>query len=238
MHLVTCLLVSWCLAVRQAHHTEQRRSAERLVVSEVKPSRRSGKKIGVKDMKRSVVIMACVSLMLGIVGCQQNAQSPKGPSKANVAAGGGEFPKSLAGTWECAEEGLEIVLEPNGVIASAIMPFGKLQMRSGETIEINRPEVKYKAVFEAGAWSVNYEPATGELTVELSLAHYRAEIADNVLEGETRDIFSGKVSQDAGIWEAEWFSFHTAKDLDFLAMDPTNSTMPDVIFRKTASFHH
>jgi len=194
-------------------------------------------KFGVKIMKQLIVLSAVVILLSALAGCQQNVQSPKEPSKV-VIAGGGEFPKSLAGTWLCDEQGLEIILKPNGAIASAIMPFGKLKMRSGETIKVNRPGVKYKAVFQAGVWSVNYEPATGVLTVELSLAHYRTEMIDTVLEGETRDIFTGKVSQDTGIWQAEWFSFHTAKDeLDsgLPAMDPNNNPMPDVIFRKTAS---
>ena len=189
-------------------------------------------------MRQLIVLSAVVIILLsGLTGCQQNAQSPDVPSKVNVA-GGGEFPKSLAGTWLCEEQGLEIVLEPNGTIASAIMPFGKLKMRSGETIKINRPEVKDKGVFQAGPWSVNYEPASGELTVELSLKSYRAQIAGIVLEGETRDIFTGKVSQDTGVWQAEWFSFHTSNDelsSGLPAIDPNNSPMPDVIFRKTAS---
>ncbi len=186
-------------------------------------------------MKRLLVLFClCVVCLSYICGCRNN-RSPAKPAQKppDIAV----FPPELAGTWECNEQGLEIVLEPNGVVASAIIPFGELNMRPGEKIEIKRPEVGYRGVFQAGPYTVDYDLATRELTVDLSLEHYRAEMPGAIFEGNTRDIFIGKVSRDGTTWEAEWFSFHIMKDPNSpeIKADPNNSPMPPVFFRKKTS---
>jgi hypothetical protein len=180
-------------------------------------------------MKKIWFILVCLSTAaLTLTGC--------GGSGNNVGQEG-QFPEFLAGTWGCDERGLEIVIEPNGAIASAIMPFGFLKMRPEETVEINKPDVNFYSVFQAGPFTANYKPETRELTVDISLKHYRAEVPDtNVMEGETWDVFSGKVLRDGTTWEAEWFAFfHDANDLDLPTIDPNNTPPTTLIFRKVVS---
>ena len=196
-------------------------------------------------MKKIWFMLVCLSAAaLILTGC--NGGSGNDGVKAEAQNKGvkaavqkeGQFPKFLAGTWNCYEQGLEIVIEPNGAVASAVIPFGLLRMRSEETIEINKPDVNYHGVFQAGPFIAGYKPETQELTVDISLKHYRAEIPDAnvIMEGETWDVFSGKVSQDGTTWEADWFVFHSMKDTNDLPMiDPNNTPPTTLIFLKTAS---
>jgi hypothetical protein len=197
-------------------------------------------------MRKIWFVLVCVSAAaLTLAGCEggsgkEGVKKAEAQNKDVKAAVGkdNQLPKFLAGTWNCYEQGLEIVIEPNGAVASVIMPFGRLKMRSEETVEVNKPDVNFYSVFQAGPFTAGYKPETRELTVDISLKHYRAEILDvNVMmEGEAWDTFSGKVSQDGTTWEADWFAyFHDAKELDLPATDPNNSPMPTLIFIKTVS---
>jgi|GEM_PF-1123560 len=200
---------------------------------------------GAAYMKKIWFVLVCLSAAaLSLTGCGGSgndgvkAETQNKDVKAAVQKEN-QFPEFLAGTWNCYAQGLEIVIEPNGAVASAVMPFGLLKMRSEEIVEVNKPDVNFYGVFQAGPFTAGYKPETRELTVDISLKHYRADIPDAnmIMEGEAWDIFSGKVSQDGTTWEAEWFSyFHDAKELDLPpTTDPNNNPMPSLIFVKTVS---
>lgn len=193
-------------------------------------------------MKRLTVLSVCAAILLGLTGCRggsSNGSIEAGTSNKNADAAV-EVPEVLAGTWKCAEEKLEIVLEPNGTISSAVAPFGKLKMRPGETVEVNNVDIAYRGVFKAGTWNVFYAPAERELTVELPLEHYRVEINGQVLEGKSSDILTGKVSEDGKTWQADWFAFPeyyvTAGVYKNYKMpsDSNDSFVSTLIFHKTA----
>ena len=150
-------------------------------------------------MKKIWFMLVCLSAAaLTLSGC--------GGSGNNVEKGS-QFPKFLAGTWECNEGKLEIVFEPNGAISSAVMPLGRTKMGPDERVDFNNVELGSSGFFKAGPFTADYKPATRELKVELSLEHYRTEMADGgIIEGESTDILIGKVSQDGSTWKADWYA--------------------------------
>jgi len=64
-----------------------------------------------------------------------------------------------------------------------------------------------KGVFEPGEWRVHYAPAARDLTVEISLKNFYAELGEAVLKGKSLDIFAGPISQDGHVWQVDWTSF-------------------------------
>ncbi|MGD0596444.1 MAG: hypothetical protein ABSA64_02850 [Sedimentisphaerales bacterium] len=152
-------------------------------------------------MKKIWFMLVCLSAAaLSLTGC--------GGSGNNVGQEN-QFPKFLAGTWDCNDnnEGLVIVFEPNGAIASAVEPFGKPKMGPGERVDFNNVKTGGKGFYEAGLFTADYKPATRELKVELTIERYRVETEDGgVIEGKSTDILIGKVSKNGKIWQAEWYA--------------------------------
>jgi hypothetical protein len=152
-------------------------------------------------MKKVWFVLVCVSAAaLTLTGCDGGsgnkgvkaeaqregvkAETQKEDVKAAVQKED-QFPEFLAGKWDCNEQGLEIVIEPNGAVASMIMPFGKIKMKPEETVEINKPEINFYSIFQAGPFIAGYKLKTRELTVDISLKHFRAEMPGvDVMEGE------------------------------------------------------
>jgi hypothetical protein len=189
-------------------------------------------------MKQLMVFLGFVLLLFG--GCQKVSQNK---SDIDVTVeGGGEFPKSLAGTWKCEWAGLEIGFKPDGTISSAVIPIGMPRMGPNETIEFNNPETGGKGFFQTGPMLTYYTPSKRELTAKLYLKRYRIELEDGgVIEGNSEDIFTGKVSEDGKEWKADWFEFpeyyitaEAYKNFE-IPFDPNESFQDTLIFQKAAS---
>jgi len=193
-------------------------------------------------MKQLVVLLGFVLLTVG--GCQEVSQTKSGVEV--VTEDNGEFPEFLAGTWKCDGQVIEVVFEPNGIISSAVMPLGEERMKPDEMVEFNNVDVNNvgaKGFFKAGRrWAVHYAPASRELEVELSLEQYRVEMAGGeIIEGKSRDVFAGKVSDDGNTWQADWFAFpeyyvitDTNKNSK-LPVDINDNPVATLIFRKVTS---
>lgn len=159
-------------------------------------------------MKKIWFILVCLSAAaLTLTGCDSSGGS---------AGTGGQFPKFLAGTWDCndvnggAGVNLEIVIEPNGTIASANTPLGTPILRSGERVDFNnvtKGGKGGKGFYKAGLFIAEYKPATRELKVELPIENYHIETVDEaVVEGNSTEILIGKVSKDGKTWQADVYS--------------------------------
>ena len=154
-------------------------------------------------MKQLVIFLGSSIFILGLMGCQGLSQADLPKSDVDVIVEGGEeFPETLAGTWKANEQGWEIVFEPNGVISSAVHTLGRIRMKPNQVTKMPM-KGQGEGVFECGVWTVYYKPDNRELTVEIVVENFRAELGSGLLEGSSLDVFIGPVSEDGNTWWAE-----------------------------------
>ena len=193
-----------------------------------------------QKIKNFSFVIIIVSILLHLDGCGEPV------SKKNVEVvieDGGEFPQSLAGKWKVVksskwkvgENSWEIVLEPDGMISSAVVSPGHVRITPGKPKTILRDNNK-KSVYEPGIWTVQYSPQSRELTVEINMDHIQLNLGKVILDGKTTDIFTGQVSEDGKTWETEWFSFPeyiaTTQKRGDITFAPTNSIGAILTFQK------
>jgi hypothetical protein len=145
-------------------------------------------------------------LLLG--GCQEFGRSKSAVEV--IIEGGGEFPPSLVGKWKanCSYCYWQFVFEPDGIISSAVINMGAVEMTPGKVTEFPTVYDLYggKGIFEPGQWSVQYSPDSRELSVEVVM-HFYQDMGAAALEGSTTDILVGPVSENGQLWNADWFTF-------------------------------
>ena len=59
--------------------------------------------------------------------------------------------------------------------------------------------------FETGECPVVFNPETGELSVEINVKKLMIPFIDDKLEGHVQHTFTGFISEDSTIWDADWF---------------------------------
>ncbi len=161
-------------------------------------------------MKRILILLCCVFFCLILAGCQ-NARK-QGSGVEVIIEGDGKFPEFLVGTWRANKDNWEFVFEADGTISSAVISLGRVEIRPGQITTI--PTKKGgKGVFEPGQWLVHYAPAERQLTVKISLEHFRMEMGGQAIEGKDTNIFAGKVDEDGTWWNFVYtFQIESGKD--------------------------
>ncbi len=151
-------------------------------------------------MKQLLMRVSCLLMLLSFLGCQ-------GSNRTEVTvAGGGAFPESFAGRWKADKGGWEIVFGRDGTISSAVISFGRREVRPGRTTTMPLKRGG-EGFLEADVWTVDYEPVSKELAVEIKIKAYRMEMGGNIIRGKLKDLLIGWVSEDGKSWQTEWFSF-------------------------------
>lgn len=153
-------------------------------------------------MKRLLVLLGCVVLLLS--GCQGFSRDKKKPVEV-IIEDGGEFPQFLVGRWKNDKYRWQFVFEPDGVISSAVINMGEVEIIPGQTTTLPT-RGGGKAIFKPGLWMVQYDPQFRDLTVEIVMDYIHFEMGPDLLEGKAKDVFIGEVSQDGKTWRADWFS--------------------------------
>jgi hypothetical protein len=163
-------------------------------------------------MKRLIVLFGCVFLLLG--GCQELGRNNSGVEV--FVKDGGEFPSSLAGRWK-ARNDWQLVFEPNGIISSAIVPITVVEIRPNQTTRVQgrKGEPGY---FEAGNFTVYYNPEDRELSVDIKIKQVYLEMG-GILKGPWEYLVIGNILEDGKTWQADVF---TSLDLAVLAPDPNH----------------
>jgi hypothetical protein len=192
-------------------------------------------------MKRTASVII-LSLLLAGAGCQGDAAKPPATGTSGdkhmkvVVKGGSQFPATLAGGWKADKSNWGILIEKDGTISSAIIPLGLAQMRPGQVTNIETWNGG-KGRFEAGTWSLVYDPKKRELQVEIVLDAFRQDMGANALEGSSTDLFTGRVSPDGKIWNAVWLSYPKyiayVPEPRELPVDPNEPPMEELVFTKT-----
>jgi len=156
-------------------------------------------------MKRLLFI--CVILLFVSSACQQTVQYIKTPGSLNVIVeDDSEFPEFLVGKWESDKEGWGFIFEQGGDISVARISMGRTEVTPGKVTKV--PTITDgEAIFVPGDWQVIYLPADRELTVDIIMNYIRIEMIDQALQGKTRDIITGTVSEDGKLWRTVVSSF-------------------------------
>ena len=171
-----------------------------------------------------------------IGGCSR-PQTGQADNDRVIVEGGGEFPSLLAGRWTAQEHGWEFEFEPGGRLSSAIISLGRVRVVPGQTTTVPTRSGD-QAVFTPGPWTVHYVPSTKELTVRITMDHMRVEMAGNLVEGSSTDVFVGPVDTLGRTWQTQWTTFtryvaHTPDNASInLSTDPTYGETKSLIFEK------
>ncbi len=185
-------------------------------------------------MKRLMLLVLSAVVLLLEAGCQ-NAGRPV----EVIIEDGGPFPSFLVGAWKTDTDVWEFVFETDGTISSAVIALGGVKLIPGQVTTIPMRKGG-KGIFEPGNWLVHYDPAGRELTVEISLKHFHAELGKDVLEGKCTDIFVGQISKDGKVWPVVWTAFpdytaHTAERPNYkLPTDLEYGISKNLVFEKAA----
>jgi hypothetical protein len=185
---------------------------------------------------RSKCILALGMGIALIGGCSRSLTNRANPVEAGVE-GGGEFPSFLAGRWQARQQGWEFQFEPDGRISSAVISLGRVRIAPGKTTKAPTRSGN-EALFTPGRWTVHYAPSTRELTVRITMEHVRIEMAGNLVEGSSTDIFVGPVDPSGRTWGPQWTTFtrylgRTPEKKSFdLSTDPTYGETKPLIFDK------
>jgi len=183
-------------------------------------------------MRLSLAWLVCILSVLLLNGCH----SGRGNVEV-IVNGDGQFPDFLVGRWKADSGGWEFVFEKDGTISSAMVSLGRVRLKPGYTTVVQM-ELGGKGVFEPGQWTVQYSHEQRELIVDISIAHFRAELGDSVLRGRTRDFFVGSISPDGQLWPVQRFSYpeyiaDTEQYRDYkLAYDPNDNPPETLLFQK------
>ncbi len=188
------------------------------------------------------MISKCILILsMGIAltgGCSHSLNSQADP--VEVVVEGDELPTFLAGRWQARQQAWEFQFEPDGRISSAIISLGRVRVVPGKTTKMPTRSGS-QAVFTPGQWTVHYAPSTRELTVKITMDHVRVEMAGNLVEGSSTDIFVGPVASSGRTWQPQWTTFtrylgRTPEKKSFdLSTDPTYGEIKPLIFDKVES---
>ena len=146
-----------------------------------------------------------------------------------IVEDGGKFPEFLVGKWEGDKGGWGFIFEPGGTIFVARIPMGKTEVRPGKITTLDTYGGG-KAIYVPGDWLVVYSPDSRELTVDTVMSYIRIDMGDQALQGKTRDIVTGTVSEDGELWRTTVSSF---PEYEGFPTDPNDLPYTrEVVFRK------
>ncbi len=180
------------------------------------------------------VVWGVSSLLTG--GCHRPLDAAAGPVDV-VVEGGKTFPGDIAGRWKADTDGWEFVFAPDGRIVSAVIGLGRVRVIPGRTTTIPTTSGG-EGVFTPGKWIVHYAPGSDQLTLRIAMDRVRVEMAGNIVEGSSTDVFAGPVDLTQGMWQTQWTTFthytgHAPGRPAFdLSTDPTYGETKPLTFRK------
>jgi hypothetical protein len=155
---------------------------------------------------------------------------------------GEQFPQELVGKWKADRAGWEFTFERDGSLSSAVIAMGQIELKPGRK-NVVPMKLGKESVFEPGEWVVQYDSRTKELIVILDIQSFTVVMGENIVEGSSKDIIAGPVSED-GVWTADWVSYpdyiaRTPEHPEFRLTDPENpdpatTDMGKLVFRKVA----
>jgi hypothetical protein len=161
--------------------------------------------------------MIILSWLAGCQGPSQTASPGNGSEKPVERAG--KFPEFLVGTWKAETTKWQITLAPDANVVSYHSAGGmRMVMAEGSMFQRN-PETDGSLYLSFGPCYADYDPATRELDVTITIEHFRAGSSSGALEGNAHYIFTGPVSEDGKKWDVTLLSFGGVLGQERSAMD-------------------
>lgn len=170
-------------------------------------------------MKRLSILFGCVIVLFAFSGCQQLGRNEKN-AVGVIIEGGGKFPDFLVGRWKAVPEediAWEVAFEPNGVISSAVIPLGSVEVRPNQITRVQGRKGE-PGIFEAGDFEVYFDPQYRELSVYIKIKRVYVDMG-SIAEGPCEYFIAGNISEDGKTWQADAF---TSFDLLVLTPDPNH----------------
>ncbi len=152
-------------------------------------------------MKQLLLLAGCVVVLMGIVGCQNDEKVNK-----TKTDGDKEFPEFLVGVWKSDQFNWGFKFERDGSISKLEHTMG-MQINVEEGGLYEEGTEGSTGVYVLGPCEADYDPQTRQLKVKIILEHFRMEIPVGVVEGNSKDYFSGPVSEDGKVWRANWLNY-------------------------------
>ncbi len=139
-----------------------------------------------RRVAKSVIFLFSAGLICATLGCQKTL-----------------LPPDVAGTWKAKDNPWKIVLSPDGILSSAIIPMGEVRIRPNKTTTAEMKDGSI-STFEAGDCVVEYNSKTRELFVSVEMKQIHIKFQNNEIKGNSIDRFFGPVSEDGKYWKADW----------------------------------
>jgi hypothetical protein len=186
-------------------------------------------------MKLRCLLILCLFILF-LAGCGSSQKAVE-----VTVDGNGVFPENLAGLWRSNNNVWDIYLQPDGTISWAVISLGEVKIEPGKTKTVPM-RMEGKGVFEPGLWTVTYLQKQRQLSVEIAIDSFRTELGEDVIHGKTRDIFTGPVSPDGTLWQAERYSYpeYTVDTKQYknytLPVDPNENPKEILLFKKIRDY--
>jgi hypothetical protein len=157
-------------------------------------------------MKQPILIVitcSCVFIWLSS-GCEKPAA--ENANKAVIDQNPNKIPSSVAGTWQMRAGVWRMVIEPNGIVSSALIPVGEVVIRPHQTTTVAMIDGNF-STYTGGDCFAEYNPANRELFVYIEVNDINIRAFNYRLEhGSTVDRFTGPVSEDGLVWKPSWIN--------------------------------
>ena len=193
-------------------------------------------------MKKSLFLVAIMSCTF-ICGCQNSPEKHHAlkmdePVTVSII-GGASFPEFLVGKWKSSNTRTkwEFVFEKDGTISEAKIGLG-VTIVPGKRTTLDYKEGG-QGEYIPGQWFVSYDYNTRELTVDVVIEYFRAQMGQVAfVEGSTKDNLVGIVSADGKKWKTEKLSvpqykLFMDKEEHDLSADPELIDVEKYLFEKT-----
>ncbi len=180
---------------------------------------------------RNVTIVFVFIICLLASGCGRSVAGNK-TERQDVWQSAKTFPSFAAGTWQQKEGYWKIVIEPNGVVSSVVIPLSSAKIRPHQTTKVEMKDGSF-STFTGGDIIAECNPVTRELSVVVETREFHIRFLHNRIDGNRLDSFSGPVSQDGKIWKPGWIEI-----FDYgpeMPQDENDIFVEPIIFDKVAS---
>jgi hypothetical protein len=179
-------------------------------------------------MKKTILLFAV--LILFTAGCQESAK--KGEPVKTTVKSDSNFPKFLVGVWEADTFRWAFKFEPDGKISRLIHTMGvPIKVEEGMYYSEN-PDTNDSGLFTIGPCNTDYDPETKVLKVSVILDYFHIEIQGQVLEGSSKDLFEGPVSEENLIWNVNWRNYGFVEGSDPPDVNEIDANPEKLVFRK------
>jgi len=137
-------------------------------------------------MKKFLFLFVCGFVLTVLFGCQEAAQSPERGVNV-IIDGDAPFPEFLVGTWKDEKTKWEFTFEPDGTISTAVIDSGVVRAEPGKKIATAIGKDGSKAIYNLGRWTVQYSPASRELSVDIVVESFKMPLGEGFLGGSSTD---------------------------------------------------